>query len=457
MADQSIAGMTPIVSLAGTEKFYVDQASTDRQATIDQLKSFCTTGALAEAPADGNHYVRRNAAWVNWGPTNLTSRQLVAGAGLTGGGDLSADRTFAIGAGTGITVNADDIALTVPVALVNGGTGATAAPAARTNLGLGNVDNTSDLNKPVSTAQQTALNAKVARTGDTMSGALTLPGNPSAALEAAPKQYVDAVQTAVNGKVALAGDTMTGDLTISKTLPKVTLNTIAGSGAQLRGQKGALDRWVMALGNSTAESGGNAGTDFSINSYNDAGTQIAVPFSINRATGAVTLSVPLPIASGGTGQITAAAAFDAIKQGATIGTAAANMGVVTLAPDAQIRAASAGTYAVSTGGIASASGWVGQPYAATLTLDWATAINFQYNAMSGNSVLGNPTNGITGTYRTVWIAGNSATPRTLTFGSFFHGTLPVLTDITNAKQYLLTIFCVDPASIYLVTSIQLYP
>jgi len=36
---------------------------------------------------------------------------LTAGAGLTGGGTLAADRTFAVGAGTGITVNADDVAL----------------------------------------------------------------------------------------------------------------------------------------------------------------------------------------------------------------------------------------------------------------------------------------------------------------------------------------------------------
>jgi hypothetical protein len=36
---------------------------------------------------------------------------LTAGAGLTGGGDLSANRTFAVGAGTGITVNADDVAV----------------------------------------------------------------------------------------------------------------------------------------------------------------------------------------------------------------------------------------------------------------------------------------------------------------------------------------------------------
>lgn len=37
--------------------------------------------------------------------------QVIAGAGLTGGGTLAADRTFNVGAGTGITVNADDVAI----------------------------------------------------------------------------------------------------------------------------------------------------------------------------------------------------------------------------------------------------------------------------------------------------------------------------------------------------------
>ena len=39
------------------------------------------------------------------------SRQVISGAGLTGGGDLSADRTLAVGAGTGIVANADDVAI----------------------------------------------------------------------------------------------------------------------------------------------------------------------------------------------------------------------------------------------------------------------------------------------------------------------------------------------------------
>lgn len=39
------------------------------------------------------------------------TRTVTAGAGLTGGGDLSANRTFDVGAGTGITVNVNDVAL----------------------------------------------------------------------------------------------------------------------------------------------------------------------------------------------------------------------------------------------------------------------------------------------------------------------------------------------------------
>lgn len=44
----------------------------------------------------------------------------------------------------------------------------------KADVGLGNVDNTSDVNKPVSTAQATADNLRVLKAGDTMTGALTV-------------------------------------------------------------------------------------------------------------------------------------------------------------------------------------------------------------------------------------------------------------------------------------------
>lgn len=59
-----------------------------------------------------------------------TSRTLTAGAGLTGGGDLSADRTFDVGAGTGISVAADAVSLANMAAntLKGNNTGSSAAP-----------------------------------------------------------------------------------------------------------------------------------------------------------------------------------------------------------------------------------------------------------------------------------------------------------------------------------------
>jgi hypothetical protein len=47
------------------------------------------------------------------------------------------------------------------VAIANGGTGATTAAGARTNLGLGNVENTADLNKPMSTATKTYIDSQL--------------------------------------------------------------------------------------------------------------------------------------------------------------------------------------------------------------------------------------------------------------------------------------------------------
>jgi hypothetical protein len=46
----------------------------------------------------------------------LEAVDFTAGAGLTGGGTLAANRTFNIGAGTGVTVNANDIAIGQAVA-----------------------------------------------------------------------------------------------------------------------------------------------------------------------------------------------------------------------------------------------------------------------------------------------------------------------------------------------------
>jgi hypothetical protein len=67
--------------------------------------------------------------------------------------------------------NAENVSGVVPLA--NGGTGATTAAVARVNLGLGNVDNTSDANKPIATATQAALNLKAPLASPTFTGTVS--------------------------------------------------------------------------------------------------------------------------------------------------------------------------------------------------------------------------------------------------------------------------------------------
>ncbi|MFN5762680.1 MAG: beta strand repeat-containing protein [Sphingobacteriales bacterium] len=115
-------------------------------------------------------------------------------------------------------LNADNATnVTGVISLANGGTGATSAAGAKTNMGLGSVDNTSDLNKPISTAAQAALNIKEDIANKSTNTAL---GNSDVLYptQKAVKVYVDEqvlvgatpdATNAVKGKVLLAGD-MTG-------------------------------------------------------------------------------------------------------------------------------------------------------------------------------------------------------------------------------------------------------
>lgn len=98
----------------------------------------------------------------------------------------------------------------------------------------------------------------------------------------------EAAARAAIGAANKAGDTLTGDLAISKATPTLALNKpSAGSINGLVGRSNSLDRWRIELGNATAESGSNVGSDFIIARFNDAGTFIDVVLTIYRSTGAV--------------------------------------------------------------------------------------------------------------------------------------------------------------------------
>lgn len=77
------------------------------QGTLDQTADY-----LLAWDASANQLVRANSAAIASAVGTVpTGRALTAGNGLTGGGDLSADRTFDVGAGTGIAVGANAVSL----------------------------------------------------------------------------------------------------------------------------------------------------------------------------------------------------------------------------------------------------------------------------------------------------------------------------------------------------------
>jgi hypothetical protein len=104
----------------------------------------------------------------------------------------------------------------------------------------------------------------------------------------ATKVYVDA-QDAL--KVAKAGDTMSGDLLIDKSQPRLRLNAPTAEVAAALGQKNGLSRWSLQLGNGAAETGSDAGSDFSLVRFTDAGVAYGTSaLEIKRATGQVLLN-----------------------------------------------------------------------------------------------------------------------------------------------------------------------
>ena len=138
------------------------------------------------------------------------------------------------------------------IGVAQGGTGSATAGDARTALGLGNVDNTSDANKPISIATQTALDAKQPLDADltTIAGLTATTDNFLQAKSGAwASRTVAQVKTDLGLTGTNSGDqtiTLTGDVTGSGTgsfaatiaTGAVTSDKI-GSGAVTTGKIGA--------------------------------------------------------------------------------------------------------------------------------------------------------------------------------------------------------------------------
>ena len=126
----------------------------------------------------------------------------------------------------------------------------TVAGVTKSHVGLGNVDNTADADKPISNATQTALDAKLSLSGGTMTGRVTLSADPTQALHAVTKQYVDGIESGLKAKPAVLAATSTnvagtynnGTSGVGATLTAASngsINTAAPSG---------VSTWVVGSG-----------------------------------------------------------------------------------------------------------------------------------------------------------------------------------------------------------------
>jgi hypothetical protein len=109
-----------------------------------------------------------------------------------------------------------------------------------------------------------------------------------------------------------------GDLRIAKASPALILNKTSIAGGAIWGQYNGLNRWLIMPGAGDAETGGNAGSNFYITRYDDAGNVLSDVLSISRATGKATFTADLTIKT---------AAFPALALDAPLANAGAVVGL----------------------------------------------------------------------------------------------------------------------------------
>lgn len=117
-------------------------------------------------------------------------------------------------------------------------------------------------------------------------------------------------------------------------------------------------------------------------------------------------------------------------------------GGVEMATSAEMYSAATGAKAIMAQDLETTAAFVAlTETGGSVAVDWDTFINGSVT-VDQNSAIANPTNGQPGTFRHIYVIGNDATDRTITFGNQFLGEVPTITDCDSTRAYLLSIMCI---------------
>jgi hypothetical protein len=100
-----------------------------------------------------------------------------------------------------------------------------------------------------------------------------------------------------NKRLGIGTDTPLGILHLKRTADttRMVMDGDAGQSKIITFRTAGLQRWGL-YSNNVAESGSNAGSNFVLRRYSDAGTLLSAPFQVNRQTGLTTISDGLDLA-----------------------------------------------------------------------------------------------------------------------------------------------------------------